>query len=95
VTSSQTLSLAPGQYTVSAEPVLTGQFVMGPTAPARTVTVALGHSATVTVSYNTLRALALRLVEVIARGLTQPIFLAAPPGDATAGPVADGSVTAR
>jgi hypothetical protein len=69
VTSSQTLSLTPGQYTVSAEPVLTGQSVMGPTAPNQQVTVAAGQTATVTVSYNTLRALALRLVEVIGGGL--------------------------
>lgn len=81
VTSSQTLSLTPGQYTVSAEPVLTGQSVMGPTAPNQQVTVAAGQTATVTVSYNTLRALALRLVEVIGGGLDQPIFLASPPGD--------------
>jgi len=83
VTSSRTLGLAPGEYTVSAEPVLTGQFVMGPTAPTQTVAVALGQTASVTVSYNTLRALALRLVEVIGSGLDQPIFLASPPGDAT------------
>jgi len=74
VTSSQTLSLTPGQYTVSAEPVLTGQSVMGPTAPNQQVTVAAGQTATVTVSYNTLRALALRLVEVIGGGLDQPIL---------------------
>jgi hypothetical protein len=83
VTSSQTLSLTPGEYTVGAEPVLTGQFVMGPTAPTQMVTVASGQSAMVTVSYNTLRALALRLVEVIGSGLAQPIFLASPPADAT------------
>ena len=81
VTSSQALNLTPGQYTVSAEPVLTGQSVMGPTAPNQSVTVAAGQTATVTVSYNTLRALALRLVEVIGSGLDQPIFLASPPGD--------------
>jgi glucose/arabinose dehydrogenase len=83
VTSSRTLGLGPGDYTVSAEPVLTGQFVMGPTAPGQTVSIAPGQTATVTVSYNTLRALALRLVEVIGNGLDQPIFLASPPGDAT------------
>ena len=83
VTSSRTLGLAPGDYTVSAEPVLTGQFVMGPTAPSQTVSLAPGQTATATVSYNTLRALALRLVEVIGSGLDQPIFLAPPPGDAT------------
>lgn len=81
VTSSQALNLTPGQYTVSAEPVLTGQSVMGPTAPNQPVTVVAGQTATVTVSYNTLRALALRLVEVIGSGLDQPIFLASPPGD--------------
>ncbi len=83
VTSSRTLGLAPGTYTVSAEPVLTGQFVMGPTAPTQTVAVALGQTTTVTVNYNTLRALALRLVEVVGSGLDQPIFLASPPGDAS------------
>jgi hypothetical protein len=57
VTPSQTLVLAP------AEPVLTGQFVMSPTAATQTVTVALGQIASVTVSYNTLRALALKLEE--------------------------------
>jgi glucose/arabinose dehydrogenase len=83
VTSSRTLALVPGEYTVSAEPVLTGQFVMGPTAPTQTVTVALAQAATVTVSYNTLRPLALRLVEVIGSGLDRPMFLASPPGDTT------------
>lgn len=83
VTSSRALALLPGQYTVGAEPVLTGQFVMGPTLPVQTATVAVDQTTTVTVSYNTLRALALRLVEVIGSGLDRPIFLAAPPGDPT------------
>jgi glucose/arabinose dehydrogenase len=82
VTSSRAIALVPGQYAVSAEPVLTGQFVMGPTPPAQAATVALGQTASVTVSYNVLRALALKLVEVIGSGLDRPMFLASPPGDA-------------
>jgi hypothetical protein len=83
VTSSGAFALVPGQYTVAAEPVLTGQFVMGPTTPPQTVTVALGQATTVTVSYNVLSALALKLVEVIGSGLDRPMFLASPPGDPT------------
>jgi hypothetical protein len=83
VTASGVFALVPGQYTVSAEPVLTGQSVMGPTVPVQTVAVALGQTTTVTVSYNTLRALALGLVEVIGSGLDRPMFLASPPGDTT------------
>lgn len=83
VTRSMTLTnLAPGQYTVTAEQVLTGQAVMAPTAPTQTVTVNAEQIATVTVSYNQVRALALQLQEVIGSGLTAPIFLAAPPNDA-------------
>jgi len=81
VTSSRLIPVAPGQYVVRAEPVLTGQSVAAPTVPNQTVTVVAGQNMTVTVSYNTLRALALRLEEVIGSGLDQPIFLASPPGD--------------
>jgi len=83
VTSSRLITVAPGQFAVRAEPVLTGQTVAAPTVPDQTVTVAPGQATTVTVSYNTVRAFALRLVEVIGGGLDQPIFLASPPGDAT------------
>ena len=83
VTRSTTLTgLTPGQYTVTAEQVLTGQAVMAPTPVTQTVTVNAAQITTVTVSYNQLRALALRLQEIIGSGLTAPIFLASPPSDA-------------
>ncbi|MGH7645452.1 MAG: PQQ-dependent sugar dehydrogenase, partial [Gemmatimonadales bacterium] len=84
VTATRTLAnLPPGAYTVTAEPVLTGQAVMAPTAVTQTIQVPSGQTAPVTVSYNVQGAFALRLEELTWPGLDQPIFLAAPPGDAT------------
>ena len=81
-TASRTIpNLAPGAYTVTAEPVLTGQSVMAPTAAMQTVQVVAGQTAAATVSYATQGAFALRLLEMPWAGLAQPIFLAAPPGD--------------
>lgn len=83
VTRSTTLTgLTPGQYTVTAEQVLTGQAVMAPTPVTQAVTVNAEQITTVTVNYNQVRALALRLQEIIGIGLTAPIFLASPPNDA-------------
>jgi hypothetical protein len=76
-------SLPPGTYTVAAEPVLTGQAIMAPTAATQTIQVASGATAPVTVSYNVQQAFAIRLEEMAWSGLEQPIFLASPPGDAT------------
>jgi glucose/arabinose dehydrogenase len=85
VTASRSIANLPaGAYTVTAEPVLTGQSVMAPGAAAQVVQVAAGQTANATVSYNTQRAFAIRLEEVVAAaGLDQPIYLASPPGDAT------------
>jgi glucose/arabinose dehydrogenase len=68
---------------VTAEPVLTGQSVMAPTAATQTIQIAAGQTAPATVSYATQRAFALRLEEMPWAGLNQPIFLASPPGDTT------------
>jgi glucose/arabinose dehydrogenase len=84
VTVTRTLTnLPPGAYTVAAEPVLTGQAVMAPTAVTQTIQVASGQTAPATVSYNVQQAFAIRLEEMTWTGLDQPIFLASPPGDAT------------
>jgi hypothetical protein len=83
VTATRTLAnLAPGAYTVAAEPVLTGQAVMAPTVATQTIQVASGQTAPATVSYNVQQAFSVRLVEMPWTALDQPIFLAAPPGDA-------------
>ncbi len=76
-------NLAPGAYTISAEPVLTGQAVMAPTAATQTIQVASGQTAAARVSYVAQAAFAIRLEELPWAGLNQPIFLASPPGDAT------------
>jgi glucose/arabinose dehydrogenase len=84
VAASRTLAnLMPGAYTVTAEPVLTGQSVMAPGATAQTIQVVAGQTANATVSYNTQRTFTIKLDELPLTGLDQPIFLAAPPGDAT------------
>jgi len=76
-------NLAPGAYTVTAEPVLTGQSVMAPTAATQTIQVASGQTANATVNYATQAAFAIRLVEMPWAGLDQPMFLSSPPGDTT------------
>jgi glucose/arabinose dehydrogenase len=82
VTATRTLAdLAPGTYTVAAEPVLTGQSLMAPTAATQAIQVASAQTAAVTVSYNVQEALAIRLEDTTWTGLDQPIFLASPPGD--------------
>ena len=84
VTASRTLpNLAPGAYTVTAEPVLTGQSVMAPTAATQTIQVVSGQTAAATVSYATQGPFSIRLEEMPWAGLNQPIFLASPPGDTT------------
>jgi glucose/arabinose dehydrogenase len=84
VTANKTLNNLPaGAYTVAAEPVLTGQAVMAPTAATQTITVVGSATATATVNYNMQQALSLKLDEMPWAGLDQPIFLASPPGDAT------------
>ncbi len=84
VMTSETLSgLTPGLYTVTAQPVLTGQAVMVPTTGTQNATVVAAQTITVTVSYTMQSALSIRLVPVVpaSAGLSQPIFLASPPGD--------------
>jgi glucose/arabinose dehydrogenase len=84
VTASRALAnLGPGAYTVTATPVLTGQSVMAPGAATQAIQVVAGQTATATVSYNVQRAFAIRLEEIPAAGISQPVYLAAPPGDAT------------
>jgi glucose/arabinose dehydrogenase len=84
VTASRTLpNLAPGAYTVTAEPVLTGQSVMAPTAVTQTIQVVSGQTAAATVSYATQAPFSIRLEEMPWAGLNQPIFLASPPNDTT------------
>ena len=84
VTASRMIAnVAPGAYTVTAEPVLTGQAVMTPAAATQTIQVASGQTAQATVSYAMQAAFAIRLQEMPWSGLNQPILLASPPGDAT------------
>ena len=77
-------NLAPGAYSVTAEPVLTGQSAMAqrprrrrsrspPERTCRPPRSTTRHSA----------AFAIRLLEMPWAGLDQPIFLASPPGDTT------------
>jgi hypothetical protein len=75
--------LAPGAYTVTAEPVLNGQSLMAPAAASQTLQVVAGQTANATVAYSARSGFAIRLEELPLAGLNQPIYLAAPPGDAT------------
>jgi glucose/arabinose dehydrogenase len=83
VTATRSLpNLAPGAYTVTAAPVLTGESVMAPAAATQTIQVLAGQTANATVSYNTQQAFKIRLEQIATTGISQPVFLAAPPGDA-------------
>jgi glucose/arabinose dehydrogenase len=76
-------NLAPGAYTITAAPVLTGQSVMAPGAATQVIQIVAGQTASAMVSYNTQRAFTIRLEEVPTAGIAQPVFLASPPGDAS------------
>jgi glucose/arabinose dehydrogenase len=79
-TARRVFSAAPGDYTVSAENILSGTTTHAPQPPIQTVTVGIGGTTTkATVSYDS-KPLALALQEVVA-GLDSPLFLTAPAGD--------------
>lgn len=81
VTQSTTLSnLAAGSYTVSAASVLAGSTLLKPQPPSQTVAVTAGGSALASVEYGSPETVQLSLTQV-AGGLSEPIFLTAPPGD--------------
>ncbi|WP_354685524.1 PQQ-dependent sugar dehydrogenase, partial [Cupriavidus necator] len=82
VTQSTTLSnLAAGSYTVNADNVLTGTSVYKPQPAAQTVAVGAGAGPAASVAYGSPETLRLSLTQVAA-GLSAPIFLTSPPGDA-------------
>lgn len=81
VSSSTTLArLAPGTYTVTAPTVTVGATTYAATPDIQTITLAVGATANVTVTYGL--AIALRL-EVVTSGLSRPVQLTSPPNDNT------------
>ena len=79
ITQTSTLTgLAAGNYTVSAQSVLSGATSFKPALPEQTVALAAGASATVTVNYSAV-ALALGLREVA--DVENAVFVTAPDGD--------------
>ncbi|MFM9884752.1 MAG: PQQ-dependent sugar dehydrogenase [Burkholderiales bacterium] len=76
--------LAAGTYTVTASEVLTGSAVARPTPVTQSITLRDNETKTVAVSYALAGAFSVRYQDLIAAsgGVTEPIFLAAPPGDA-------------
>lgn len=81
LTQSKTLSgLAAGTYNVSASNVVIGNATYIPAPASQGVAVAAGASVSATVTYAS-SALALA-TSVVASGMDNPVFLAAPPGDA-------------
>lgn len=82
VTATQTLTnLAPGTYTVAAANVTDGPNVYTPLPISQNVSVATGSTAVGAVAYSPQLTVALALRQV-AGGLTNPLFLTAPPSDA-------------
>ncbi|MFM9883331.1 MAG: PQQ-dependent sugar dehydrogenase, partial [Burkholderiales bacterium] len=76
--------LAAGTYTVTASEVLTGSAVARPTPVSQSITLRDNETKTVAVSYALAGAFSVRYQDLIAAsgGVTEPIFLAAPSGDA-------------
>lgn len=76
--------LAAGTYIVTASEVLTGSAVARPTPASQSITLRERETRTVTISYALAGAFSVRYQDVIAAsgGLTEPIFLTTPPGDA-------------
>ena len=72
-------TLAPGLYTVSAGSITVGAATWTPTPASQTVTVTAAATADATVTYGS-TAVALAAVEVATA--VNPVYLAAPPGDA-------------
>lgn len=81
VSATQTLTdLVPGTYSIAASPVSAGAASWTPAPSTQSAVVGAGATVTATVAYATAPlSLALRAV---ATGLDNPVFLAAPPGDA-------------
>ena len=73
--------LTPGTYTVAASNVLSGAIVFAPQRSAQDIAVSAGATANASVSYLSAGALSLGLEEVVS-GLSAPVFLTAPAGDA-------------
>ena len=79
ISSGQTLSgLAPGNYTVTADSILSGNLTWSASAPVQTASVAAGSTAVVNISYSS-STLALNVREVATVG--GAVFLTAPAGD--------------
>ena len=82
VAQNQTLSgLPPGSYTVTAAAVASGATALLPTPATQTVTVPANAGVTASVAYTAAPPVALTLREV-ASGLSAPVYLTAPAGDA-------------
>jgi glucose/arabinose dehydrogenase len=74
------LNLVAGAYTVSAGNIINGATTFAPSPASQAVTVSPDATANASVRYAAQGALALGL-EVVAAGLSTPVFLTAPPGD--------------
>ncbi|MFN0300694.1 MAG: PQQ-dependent sugar dehydrogenase [Burkholderiales bacterium] len=76
--------LAAGTYSVIASEVLTGSAVARPTPATQSITLRDKETRTVTISYALAGAFSVRYQDVIraSGGVSEPIFLTAPPGDA-------------
>lgn len=75
--------LAAGTYTVTAGEVLTGAVLARPTPVVQSVRVRDNEVVSVAINYAIASAFSLRYQEIIApsAGVTEPVFLTAPPGD--------------
>ena len=80
LTSTMLEHLEAGTYTVSAGIVGSNLTTHTPTTPSQTIDIAEGTAAAATVTYGS-APLSLD-IELVAEGLTAPVFLAAPEGDA-------------
>ncbi len=76
--------LSPGRYVVTASEVLTGTAIARPTPVSQSITLRDNEIQAVTINYALTGAFAVRYADVIVAsgGVVEPIFLAAPPGDA-------------
>lgn len=72
--------LAPGLYMVAAQSVLVGNTTYAPTPASQSVTVNVNGTTTTRIDYAVTLPLTLKLQQ-IAGGLTNPVFLTAPPND--------------
>ena len=81
VTNSSVVSLQPGNYTVTANSILTGQSLLTATSPSQAITIRAGQTTSVQVSYGSQQAFSLQLQNFVTAGLVAPIYLTAPPND--------------